>query len=172
MKKEQDIQKTIDVLKKDNDEMGREIISMKRQIAGYKTANDRYRKDIEKCKKEAQDEVSSLHVELDNAKAYGKEADELNEKKALRIDTLEKALDDMTKQRGAAIKDVEKVNELNAELSKKLADKDDVLSTAREQIAATSQKNKDLHDEICACKAQIDWYNNLPWYKKIFVKTI
>ena len=168
MEKEQDMQKTIDVLKKEGEVMGREIISLKRQIGGYKAANDRYRKDLEKCKKE----VYCLHTELNKEKAYGKEADELNEQKAQSIDTLKEALDDMTEQRGAAIKDVEKVNELNAELSKKLADKDDVLSTAREQIAATSQKNKDLHDEICACKAQIDWYNNLPWYKKIFVKTI
>lgn len=172
MTKEQDMQKTIDVLKKEGEVMGREIISLKRQIGGYKAANDRYRKDLEKCKKEAQEEVSRLHAELNKEKAYGKEADELNEQKAQRIDTLGKALDDMTEQRGVAIKDVEKVNELNAELSKKLADKDDALSTAREQIATVSQNNKDLSDEICALQAQIDWYNNLPWYKKIFVKTI
>lgn len=168
MTKEQDMQKTIDVLKKEGEVMGREIISLKRQIGGYKAANDRYRKDLEKCKKE----VYCLHAELNKERAYGKEGDELNEQKAQRIDTLEKALDDMTEQRGAAIKDVEKVNELNAELSKKLADKDDALSTAREQISTMSQNNKDLSDEICALQAQIDWYNNLPWYKKIFVKAI
>lgn len=168
MEKEQDLQKTIDVLKKDNEEMGREIISLKRQIGGYKAANERYRKDLEKCKKE----VYCLHAELNKERAYGKEADELNEQKAQRIDTLEKALDDMTEQRGAAIKDVEKVNELNAELSKKLAATNNALSTAHEQVALVSQNNKDLADEICACKAQIDWYNNLPWYKKFFVMTI
>ena len=64
-----------DQLKKDNEEMWREIISLKRQIGGYKAANDRYRKDLEKCKKEAQEEVGRI-------KAYAKEADEMNEKKA------------------------------------------------------------------------------------------
>ncbi len=172
MEKEQDMKKTIYVLNKENVEMRREIISLKRQIGGYKAANERYRKDLEKCKKEAQKEVSRLHAELKNAKAYTNEAVELNEKKALRINTLEKALDDMTEQRGVAIKDVEKVNEINAELSKKLADKDDALTTANEKVDLVSQNNKDLADKICALQAQIDWYNNLPWYKKIFVKTI
>lgn len=154
MEKEQDMQKTIDVLKKAGEEMGREIISLKHQITGHKAANERYRKDLEKCK----EKVSRLQVELDNAKAYGKEADELNEQKAQRIATL----DDALKSAKANI----------VELSRELDATNDALSTAHEQVALVSQTNKDLSDKICDYEAQFDWYNNLPWYKKIFVKKI
>lgn len=154
MEKEQDMQKTIDVLKKAGEEMGNEIVSLKRQIGGYKAANSRCCKDIEKYK----EEVSRLHDELDKEKAYGKEADELNEQKAQRIATL----DDALKTAKAKI----------VELSEELDATNDALSVAREQVDLVSQNNKDLSDKICAYQAQLDWYNNLPWYKKIFVKTI
>ena len=128
-----DMEKTIAELTKNGELMGREILTLKRQIGGYKTANERYKKELEK------------------AKAYGKEADELNEQKANRILELEKQLE-------TAIKDVDVAR--------------DAKKIANEQIANVCKKIRDLSDEIGMLKANIDWYNNLPWYKKIFVKTI
>lgn len=116
MKKEQDNQKDIDVLKRDNEEMGREIISLKRQIGGYKAANERYRKDLEKCKKEAEQKDKELNE--------AREAIKMNKQ------SFDAALD----------------------LAKK--------------------EFNDVEGERITLKANIEWYNSLPWYKRIFKKIV
>ena len=152
LEKYQEATKRIDLMSKDSDELVKEIASLKSSIGSYKSANTKTRNELERLK------------------AYAKEADELNEQKAARISTLDEALDNMTEQRGAAIKDVEYANQKNDELSKELTATRDALATAREQIASVSANNKDLADEVCMLNANIEWYNNLPWIVRIFKK--
>ena len=152
LEKYQDACKSIAQMSKDSDELVKEIASLKASIGSYKSANTKMRNELERLK------------------AYAKEADELNEQKAARISTLEEALEDMTEQRGAAIKDVEVVNQTNDALSKELTAARDAMVTAREQIAMISTHNKDLSDEICVLIANIERYNSLPWYVRMFKK--
>lgn len=152
LEKYQEATKRIDLMSKDSDELVKEIASLKSSIGSYKSANTKTRNELEKMK------------------AYAKEADELNEQKAARISTLDEALEGMTKQRDASIKDVEFANDKNNELSKELTKTRDALTTAREQIAMVSTNNKDLADEVCVLTSNIEWYNNLPWYVRMFKK--
>lgn len=155
LEKYQEATKRIDLMSKDSDELVKEIASLKSSIGSYKSANTRMKNDLEKCKKEAQNEVGRLMKQVEHYKALDKEGDELNEQKAARIAVLEEALDDMTRQRGAAIKDVEKANDLNA--------------TLKEQLDAQRTTINDLKSERDVYAANLDWYNALPWYRKIFV---
>lgn len=77
MKKDekQEMEKTIQTIKGDCEHLAQENASLKRQIGGFKTSNEKYKKqatndalfikslqqDLAKCKKEAQDEVFGLH---------------------------------------------------------------------------------------------------------------
>lgn len=145
LEKYQEATKRIDLMSKDSDELVKKIASLKSSIGSYKSANTIIRKELERLKAYAKE-----------LKAYAKEADELNEHKAARISTLDEALDNMTEQRGAAIKEL-------------IATRD-ALATAREQIAMVSANNKDLAYEVCVLNANIEWYNNLPWIVRIFKK--
>ena len=145
-------EQTIQTLKGDNQELMRENISLKRQICGFKTSNDRYKKqakndalyvkslqnDLEKCKKEAHEKVGRI-------KAYAKEADEMNEKKA------------------------EQIASLNATVE----EKDLVIAGLQSQIAelnkriANNEKNiQDLTGERDVAIANYDYICRLPWYKR------
>lgn len=145
-------EETIQTLKGDNQELMKENASLRRQIAGFKTSNYRYKKqakndalyvkslqnDLEKCKKEAQDEV-------DRIKAYAKEADEMNEKKA------------------------EQIASLNASVE----EKDRVIAGLQSQIAelnkriANNEKNiQDLTVERNVVMVKYDYICSLPWYKR------
>ena len=141
MTKEQDMQKTIDVLKKACEEMGNEIVSLKHQIGGYKAANSRCCKDLEKYK----GEVSRLHVELDKAKAYGKEADELNEKKAEQIASLNATVEEKDRV-------IDGLQSQIAELNKR--------------IANDGNNIQDLTVERDVAIANYDYICSLPWYKR------
>lgn len=58
---------------------------------------------------------------------------------------------------------------LNQELSYKLSQKADALAVANESIANyTSQLNK-THVTLSDYKAIVEWYNELPWWRKMFV---
>lgn len=77
---EKDFQDTIQTLKCDNEELGKEIISLKRQIGGYITANTNFKRRI-----------SSL-VKLN------KEADEMYEKKIAELEEKRRVMDGLTHQ--------------------------------------------------------------------------
>ena len=152
MSSKTNMEQTIQTIKNDNQELMKENASLKRQIGGYKAANERYRKNLEnleKCKEEAQDMVLRLQVELSNAKVYGKEADELNEKK------------------------VEQIASLNATVE----EKDRVIAGLQSQIAelnkriANNEKNiQDLTGERDVAIANYDYVCGLPWYQRMFFK--
>lgn len=150
------MEQTIQTLKGDNQDLMKENAMLKRQIGGFKTSNDRYKKqakndalyvkslqnDLEKCKKESQDEVSRIM-------AHAKEADEMNEKKA------------------------EQIASLNATVE----EKDRVISGLQSQIAelnkriANNEKNiQELTGERDVAIANYDYVCGLPWYQRMFFK--
>lgn len=131
MKKEQEIQNDIDVLKKDNEEMGREIISLKRQIGGYKAANERYRKDLEKYKKEAEQKANRILELIANQENIIKE------------------LEDATNK----IKGLEYLCEVN-----------------KNKYEKAQEKFTEVDKEWTVLNANVEWYNSLPWYRRIFKK--
>lgn len=89
---------TIQTLKGDNEELGKEIISLKRQIGGYITANTNFKRRISRL------------VELN------KEADEMYEKKIAEIEEVRKLNDALTRQ----VRDIITVkNQLEANLAAK-----------------------------------------------------
>ena len=89
---------TIKTLKCDNEELGKEIISLKRQIGGYITAHTNFKRRI------------SHLVELN------KEADEMYEKKIAELEEVRKLNDALTRQ----VRDViVKKNELEANIAAK-----------------------------------------------------
>lgn len=101
-----------------------EITSLKRQLAGSKGRNKQLTKDVEKWK------------------AYGKEADELNEKRIAKIDEQTKIIEGLNSQ------------------VKQLSD------VSKEQ----SEKIKKLREELVVANASLEYYKELPWYKRIFFK--
>jgi uncharacterized coiled-coil DUF342 family protein len=89
---------TIQMLKCDNEELGKENISLKRQIGGYITAHKNFKRKISRL------------VELN------KEADEMYEKKIAELEEVRKLNDALTRQ----VRDViVKKNELEANIAAK-----------------------------------------------------
>lgn len=112
-----------------------EIATLKRRINGFRLTNDGLKKKVE-----------SLTQELEKARAYGAEADELNERKADIIYSMkkEKATQDAT------------IKELKA----KIATLQDELSSAQ---CSTRDKTED------ECQDTNEGFNGVePWYKRIF----
>ena len=101
-----------------------EITSLKRQLAGSKGRNKQLMQDVEKWK------------------AYGKEADEMNEKRIAKIDEQTKIIEGLNSQ------------------VKQLGD------VSREQ----AEKIKKLREELVVANANLEYYKELPWYRRIFFK--
>lgn len=81
-KKIEQLEKDVAAYKASSLEMGNEIASLKRQISGFKSNNERYRKQVS----EQMQIISNLNNSLANARAYGEEADELYERKIAELD--------------------------------------------------------------------------------------
>ena len=136
-----ELERDNDAYKQSGEEMGKEIASLKRQIGGFKTSNDRY-------KKQAKNDalyVKFLQDEFGRIKAYAKEGDEMNEKKA----------------------------EIIASLNATVEEKDRVIAGLQSQIAelnkriANNEKNiQDLTGERDVAIANYDYVCDLPWYKR------
>ena len=58
---------------------------------------------------------------------------------------------------------------LNQELSCKLSQKADALAVANESIANYSSQLNRTHVTLSDYKAIVEWYNELPWWRKMFV---
>ena len=58
---------------------------------------------------------------------------------------------------------------LNQELSRELNQKADALAVANESIANYSSQLKKAHVTLSDYKAVVEWYNELPWWRKMFV---
>ena len=101
-----------------------EITSLKRQLAGSKSRNKQLSQDVEKWK------------------AYGKEADEMNEKRIDKIDEQSKIIEGLNSQ------------------VKTITD----ISNKRLQIITS------LRAELTEAKEVIEHYKELPWFRRIFFK--
>lgn len=101
-----------------------EVASLKHQLAGSKGRNRQLTQDVEKWK------------------AYGKEADELNEKRVAKIDEQTRIIEGLNSQ------------------VKQLSD------VSKEQ----SEKIKKLREELGTANANLEYYKELPWYRRIFFK--
>lgn len=103
-------------------------------------------KQEEQNKPSLQEEVSSLKRQLAGSKGRNKQLAEENKNLKEKICSI--AAD----------------NELEVEKLK------DVIATANEQIAnyKTEVHNKKI--EVVGYKAMLEWYNELPWWKRVFVK--
>jgi len=67
--------------------------------------------------------------------------------------------------------------EENKRLKEDLSDKDNVIKELESQKEKLTRENKALKKEVDEVSSQIktytmnaDWFNSLPWYKKMFVK--
>ena len=58
---------------------------------------------------------------------------------------------------------------LNQELSRELNQKADALAVANESIADYSSQLNKTHVTLSDYKAIVEWYNELPWWRKMFV---
>ena len=86
--------------------------------------------------------LQQLSKELLKWKDYGKEADELNEKRISEIDEQTKIIEGLNSQ------------------VKQLSD------SSKEQC----EKIKNLREELVVANANLEYYKELPWFKRIFFK--
>ena len=140
------MEKTIQTLKGDNEELMKENASLKKQISGFKTSNANYKKQI-------------AHL-----KQLDKEGDELNEKRIAEMDVMQKNHLAEVKQLGQSIK----------EKDEKIAEKDKVVNGLQEQVRELIQKKNKLEAEAAANKDYITELEatvedlRKPWWKKFF----
>lgn len=123
------LKKDIETYKEDGGRMGLEIISLKRQCSGLKAQNTILKNEVKK-----------LQEQVEHYKQLANESDELNEKKAEKIEWLSKEL--------------KKANEKTEELSK--------------HVDSIQEKNVALGKENTSLRTTIENYKNMPWYKKVF----
>lgn len=117
------------------EQMLQEIATLKRQIGWFRLTNERLRKKVE-----------SLTHELEKAKAYGDEADELNERKADMVYSMkkEKATQD------AIIKELK-----------------ETIATLQEELSSAQRPRRDKTED--ECQDINEGFNSVePWYKRIF----
>ena len=154
MSSKAETEKTIQTIKGKGDiqELMEENASLKRQIFGFKTSNNRYKKQAKNDAlyvKSLQNDIKKTQDEIGRIKTYAKESDEKNEKKA------------------------EQIASLNATVE----EKDRVIDDLQSQIAelnkriANNEKNiQDLTDERDVAIANYDYVCRLPWYQRMFFK--
>ena len=119
-----DLEKRIAIMQESDSALCADLEHWKKVAAGSKGRNKQLMQDVEKWK------------------AYGKEADELNEKRIAKIDEQEKVIDGLNSQ------------------VKTITD----TSNKRLQIITS------LRAELTEAKEAIEHYKELPWYRRIFFK--
>ena len=159
MSSKTNMEQTIQTLKGDNQELMKENASLKLQIGGYKSSNARYKqqankdamyvKHLQKENNSLTKDMEVLQIEIGKTKNYAKEADELNEKKAEQIESLNATVEE--KDRVIAV-----LQSQIAELNKRIAN---------------NEKNiQDITGERDVAIANYEYVCNLPWYQKMFFK--
>lgn len=159
LKKINMLKKRLDELEKDKnaykqsgEEMGKEIASLKRQICGFKASNNRYKKqakDDALYVKSLQNDIKKAQDEIGRIKAYAKESDEKNEKKAEQIANLNATVE----EKDRVIAGLQyKIHELN------------------KRIANNEKNIQDITGERDVAIANYDYVCGLPWYKRMFYK--
>lgn len=155
MSKNDDMEKTIQTIKGDNEELMKENESLKRKIGGYKTANENYRK-----------QVAELKERVEHYKALDIEGDELYEQKIAECDQLKKELE--------KARNVECASTREKELEKNLEQKQDFIEHLQARVQELAVIKSGHESEIASLNATIEEMDkeieNLckPWWKKIF----
>jgi peptidoglycan hydrolase CwlO-like protein len=123
----------------------KENASLKRQIGGFKTSNERYKHQAKNdalyakhLQEENQKTVSDLEARLKDARAYAKEADELR-------------------------KTVEEKDRVIAGLQSQIAE-------LNKRIANNEKNIQDLTLARDVAIANYDYVCGLPWYQRMFFK--
>ena len=119
-----DLEQRLAMVDADNSALCTDLEHWKKVAAGLKGRNKQLTQDVEKWK------------------AYGKEADEMNEKRIAKIDEQEKVIDGLNSQ----------VRQLS--------------NASKEQ----AEEIKALRKELFDAKEVIEHYKELPWYRRIFFK--
>lgn len=127
------------------EEMGREINLLKETLGGYRTSNANYRRHID-----------ALKEKVEHLTVLNREGDELNERRIAEIERLKVMLcsKDTTIER-----------------------KDKVIAGLQSQVQELNEAIKEQTDRIVKLKgyaaiaeANLEYYQSLPWYKKLFKK--
>lgn len=159
MSSKTNMEQTIQTLKGDNQELMKENASLKRQIGGYKSSNSRYKqqanndalyvKHLQRENNSLTKDIEVLQIEIGKTKNYAKEADELNEKKAEQIASL---------------------NVIVEEKDRVIAGLQSQIAELNKRIANNVKNIQDLTGERDVAIANYDYVCGLPWYQRMFFK--
>ena len=134
------LKKDIETYKQVGEQMGVEILSLKRQNAGLKGLNKQLQKRVEHYKK----------LDL--------EGDELNEEKIAKIETLKNELNAVNEQRRKAEDAYTKVT---SEAMTTVKRKNKEIEELKEKLVESLEENAKL-------RSIIKKYEEMPWYKRVF----
>lgn len=121
------------------------IKDLEERIAAMSSTDSALCADLEHWKKVASGSKGrnkQLMQDVEKWKAYGKEADEMNERRIAKIDEQTKIIEGLNSQ------------------VKQLGD------VSKEQ----AEKIKKLREELVVANANLEYYKELPWYRRIFFK--
>lgn len=135
--------KEISDYKKGGEEMGMEIISLKRQNAGLKGQNTLLR-----------NQIKELQKRVEHYKALDLEGDELNEKRIAENESLMNEIREVNKQLKAA--------EDQCAIAKTSA------MRKQEEVEKWKDKLSDQLNENSKLRSIIREYEEMPWYKRLF----
>lgn len=119
-----DLEQRVAIIGKSNSALCKELEHFKRVASGQKGRMQQLSKEVQKWRD------------------YGKEADEINEKRIAKIDEQTKVIEGLNSQ----VKQLSDVSWKQAE------------------------KIKKLREELVVANANLEYFKELPWYKRIFFK--
>ena len=154
MSSKAETEKTIQTIKGKGDiqELMDENASLKRQICGFKTFHNRYKKQAKNDAlyiKSLQNDIKKAQDEVDRIKTYTKKSDEKNEKKAKQIASLNATVEEKDRV-------IDDLQSQIAELNKRIANNEKYI--------------EELMDERDVAIANYDYVCGLPWYQRMFFK--
>lgn len=148
----------VEALRQRGEEMGKEIVSLRASIVSYKSANTRLKANTDKSIRELRQVINELNEEKKELESANAEKDAMYKQSINSVSSLKAQIKELTKKKEQLVEENEYIRRLNKDVNT--------------QIAVANRLNKDLSNTITCLKANKEWYNNLPWYKKIFVNKI
>lgn len=153
-----DMEKTIQTIKGDNEELIKENISLKCHLGGYKTSNDNYKKQVEELK-----------ARVEHYKALDLEGDHLYEEKIAELDEAKKEIMRLQSMRNDVVpkKDYD-------ELVEKIESKNTFIEQLQEKVQELMIDNFKLQEAIDVKEDYIkELEDNIeelskPWWKRLF----
>ena len=136
---------TLQTLKGDNANLRKEIITLKRQLSGYKTSNDNYKMQIAKQRNYAKDFQQALGEARENLERAEKERDE-------------------------KAKSLDNVLTIVAEKDKQIAALNGEIKAIKKDYEKLGCSYADACIDRDTYKANYKYVCSLPWYKRVFYK--